>query len=128
MSSEASILATLWRGWRRRCPRCDGSDVFQSYFRLREACPDCGLVSRREDGAMTGQMYLSAALTQLPAVVLMVLVFLFTDWSLPVALAVMLPLVIALSYWTLPRCMSTWVAIEYLTDRGNREHWTRDEV
>lgn len=128
MNSKVGIGQALLRGWRRRCPRCDGRDLFASYFRLRSACPSCALVTRREPGAMTGQMYVSATLTQLPAVALVVAVFLFTDWSLPVAMAVMLPMVIAICYWSLPRCMSIWVAVEYLTDRGNGESWTRDEV
>ncbi len=117
------ILSTLLEGWRRRCPRCGGSDLFASTFELRDACPGCGLVTRREEGAWTGQMYLSAAVTQIVAVVVMLVVFFTTDWPLWVSLSVMLPIVIAFCYWSLPRFMSTWVAVEYLTDRANQEPW-----
>lgn len=118
------IARALWRGWRRRCPRCAHDDLFATYFRLREACPRCGLVTRREAGAWTGQMYLSAAVTQVVAAVLMVAAFLLTDWPLLVSLSVLLPVVVGFCYWTLPRFMATWAAIEYLTDRANREEWT----
>lgn len=119
----SDILKTLLRGWRRRCPRCEGDDLFQSTYRLRPVCPDCGLVTRREDGAWTGQMYLSAAVTQVFAAAVMVVVYLSTDWSLGASLAVMLPIVVGFSYWSLPRFMATWVAVEYLTDRANQEPW-----
>ena len=68
-------------------------------------------------------MYLSSALTQVVAAVLMALVFLLTDWPLWLSLSVMLPPVVGFCYWSLPRCMSTWVAVEYLTDRLNGEAW-----
>jgi len=68
-------------------------------------------------------MYLSAAVTQLVAAALMVVVFLTTDWPLWLSLAVMLPLVVGFCYWSLPRFMAAWVAVEYLTDRSNREPW-----
>ena len=123
MTGDPSILRALLRGWRRRCPRCGGADLFASTYRLRERCPGCDLVTRREDGAWTGQMYLSAAVTQLVAAALMVVVFLTTDWPLWLSLAVMLPLVVGFCYWSLPRFMAAWVAVEYLTDRSNREPW-----
>ncbi len=82
-----------------------------------------GLVFRREQGAMTGQMYLSAAVGQVLAALMFLGVWLFTDWGAGLALAVTLPVMVGFSYWFLPHSMALWVAIEYLTDRGNREPW-----
>lgn len=70
---------------------------------------------------MTGQMYLSAAVTELFAVALIALVWSATDWNAATSLAVTVPLVIAFSYWFLPRAMGLWVGIEFLTDVGNRD-------
>ena len=48
-------LATLlWRGVRRRCPRCGGRRALESWFRLAERCPDCGYRFVREDGFWLG--------------------------------------------------------------------------
>lgn len=123
MAAGPQVLEALLRGWRRRCPRCDGGELFASTYRLRPECPGCSLVTRREDGACTGQMYLSSALTQVVAALLMALVYLLTDGSLWLSLSVMLPLVVGFCYWSLPRCMATWVAVEYLTDRSAGEAW-----
>ena len=44
----------LWRGLRRRCPRCGERHLFASAFRLRERCPRCGLLFEREEGCWLG--------------------------------------------------------------------------
>ncbi len=123
MALEPGVLEALLRGWRCLCPRCGGGDLFATTFRMHQVCPGCSLVTRREDGALTGQMYLSSAITQVMAVGLMVLVYLLTDWPLWISLSVMLPPVVGFCYWSLPRCMATWVAVEYLTDRSSEEPW-----
>lgn len=38
-----SATAKLWRGLTRRCPRCGGRDLFESWFTLRARCPSCAL-------------------------------------------------------------------------------------
>ena len=117
--------APFLRAWRGRCPRCGSGGLFAQRFRLQPSCGSCGLVYRREQGAMTGQMYLSAAVGQVLAALLFLGVWLGTDWGAALALAVTLPLMLGFSYWFLPRSMALWVAVEYLTDRGNREPWAR---
>jgi uncharacterized protein (DUF983 family) len=69
---------------------------------------------------MTGQMYLSAAVTEVFAAILVAAVFILTDWGARTSIAVGLPLVVAFSYLTLPRFTGMWVAIEYLTERANQ--------
>ena len=109
----------IQRCLRRRCPRCGAGGLFQSAFRLREACAECGLVYRVEQGAMTGQMYLSAAVTEVFAVGLVFAVYLLTDWGPGLSIAVGLPLVVLFSYWVLPRAMAFWVGVEYATNVFN---------
>ena len=77
---------------------------------------------------MTGQMYLSAAVTQIVAALLVLAVFFFTDWGLALSLTVALSVIVVFSYWFLPKASALWVAIEFLTDIGNREAWVaRDD-
>lgn len=111
------------RAWRGRCPRCGAGALFARRFRLELACARCGLVYRREPGAMTGQMYLSAAVTEVLAGGLVLLVFFATDWGVVTSLAVTVPVVVAFSYWFLPKAMALWVAVEFLTDLSNRDPW-----
>lgn len=31
----------LWRGWRRRCPKCGNGAMMRSYLKVSDACPVC---------------------------------------------------------------------------------------
>ena len=42
------------RGMVRHCARCGGGHLFESWFRLRERCPTCGMRFEREDGFWLG--------------------------------------------------------------------------
>ena len=110
----------------RRCPRCGQGELFQSRMRLAPTCATCGLLYRREDGAMTGQMYLSAVVTEIFAVLIVFAVFFGTDLGPVASIALGLPVVVLFSYWFLPRGMALWVGVEFLTDAVNREPWTGD--
>ena len=66
---------------------------------------------------MTGQMYLTAIITEIFAVLLVFAVFFLTDLDTLPSIALGLPLVVLFSYLVLPISMRIWVAVEYVTDR-----------
>jgi len=45
----SSVFRMLWRAIRRRCPNCGSAGIFTGWFRLKSACPTCGLVLEREE-------------------------------------------------------------------------------
>ena len=114
------------RALRRRCPQCGEGGLFRSRFRLAERCTECDLVYRREQGAMTGSMYLSAAVTELFAAAVVAAIWLGTDWDAAVSIAVGLPLVLAFCFAFLPVSNALWTAVEFATDVANREPWVRE--
>jgi len=118
-------LLFLRRALAKRCPQCGQGPIFRKYARMHETCEVCGLVYRREMGAQTGSMYLSAAITNVFAALVAVGLFLLTDWSVPVGLALGVPLVLGFCYSILPYTMSVWSAIEYTTDVHNAERWAQ---
>ena len=124
------VPGRLWRtcftrALRRRCPQCGAGALFATRFRLRAECAECGLVYRRDQGVMTGSMCRSAAGREVFAVLVIAAVWLGTDWGPWVSIAVGVPLVAAFCYAFQPYSMALWVAVEYLTDVGNREPWAR---
>ncbi|MEO0475344.1 MAG: DUF983 domain-containing protein [Planctomycetota bacterium] len=121
--SVANWKTYLLRTLRGRCPRCGEGALFVRRFRLHVSCPECGLVYRREQGGMTGQMYLSAVVTQLFSVALILTIFFGTDWSTSTSILVGIVALLAFSYLVLPFTTGAWIAIEFLTDIGNREPW-----
>ncbi len=115
----------LARLLRRRCPQCGTGPLFRGYARLLVSCPECGLVYRREQGAQTGSMYLTAAITQVFAVGLIALCWVVTDWSAAIFLAVSIPVLLAFCAWFLPVAQALWIGVEYVTDAINGEEWVR---
>lgn len=125
MTSRAPIPRKLFlaRAWRRRCPQCGEGALFAKYAKLHTACGECGLVYRREQGGMTGSMYLSAIVTEMFAALLVLAIFFGTDLRPIPSIAIALPVLLLFAYWWLPRSIALWTAIEYATDVSNDEPW-----
>jgi uncharacterized protein (DUF983 family) len=115
----------LARAWRKRCPQCGQGELFARYAKLHERCAQCGLVYRREQGGMTGSMYLSAIVTEVFAALLVIVIFFGTDLETGASIAIALPILLLFAYWWLPRSIALWTAIEYATDVANGERWAQ---
>jgi uncharacterized protein (DUF983 family) len=107
----------LWRGLRRRCPRCGAKGLFRSAFRLREYCPGCGYRFERETGFWMGSYLVNYAFT---AVVLVALIAGYVIWlqghaggrSLIVVIVAAEVLAIALPLAFFRTAKSLWCAID----------------
>ena len=54
------ILLLLIRALAWRCPNCGRRGIFESWFRLKERCPQCGLaLERHEEDYFLGGMMLN---------------------------------------------------------------------
>jgi uncharacterized protein (DUF983 family) len=107
----------------RRCPQCGLGALFRRYARLAPGCARCGLVYRREPGAQTGTMYLTAAASEVFAAALAFLLWWAFDWTPLAFVLVSAPLVLAFCAFLLPAAQALWVGIEYATDLESREPW-----
>lgn len=124
VAPQAGWWLFVRRVLRRRCPQCGEGRLFRAFARLERDCSACGLVYRREQGAQTGAMYLTAAVNELFAVAVLLFLWFVVDWSVVQSLVVGLSVVLAFSVAFLPYSMALWVAIEYWTDVHNGESWT----
>lgn len=57
------IVRSLWEGLALICPLCHRGRMFRSRFSMHRACPTCGAVFEREEGARTGGMYINIVVT-----------------------------------------------------------------
>jgi len=113
----------LTRVLARRCPQCAARTLFARYARLAQRCPRCELVFRREAGAQTGSMYLTAIAGELFAALLVWLAWWLFDWPTSTFVLVLVPLVLAFTVAFLPLSQALWVGVEYATDLEGREPW-----
>ena len=40
-ADDRPVRPALFRGWRRRCPKCGKGPMLKSYLQVRDACPVC---------------------------------------------------------------------------------------
>ncbi len=98
-ASSTTLTQAIWRGL---CPRCRSGRIFTGSFRMNEPCPVCQLSFGREHGYFTGAMYVSYALAvPILGIIILVLWYGFFPnwpfhWVLPLAVALLLPLVPAI--------------------------------
>jgi uncharacterized protein (DUF983 family) len=51
----------LWRGLRRKCPRCGQGKLFHHWFTMVSDCPNCKLHFEREPGYWVGAVAINTA-------------------------------------------------------------------
>jgi uncharacterized protein (DUF983 family) len=122
-STFAERRIVLARVLARRCPQCGRGALFRAYARLASTCPECGLVYRREQGAQTGSMYLTAAISEVFAAVLIFVFWWSFDWTPLAFVLVTAPIVLAFCAVLLPFAQAAWVGVEYATDLAARAPW-----
>ena len=66
----------LWRGLRRRCPRCGSGGLFRGWFHMVEVCPRCGhrFEAGAHEGFFLGALTINLAVTE-GALLLLLLVY-----------------------------------------------------
>ncbi|MEO1997977.1 MAG: DUF983 domain-containing protein [Planctomycetaceae bacterium] len=58
-----ALSTTLTRGLKLRCPRCGEGRLYESWWRMRRGCADCGLKYERAPGYFLGAAYINYGLT-----------------------------------------------------------------
>jgi uncharacterized protein (DUF983 family) len=125
---EPGAIRALLRGATRRCPRCGGGNLFESWFKIRTRCPRCGLRLEREEGGFLGAMTVNYVATAVVFLIVMI-VWLVLDvpdvqvMRLTVA-AIGLTLVFPLLFW--PFSKTIWAAVDYLVYRSDPEYTSVD--
>jgi uncharacterized protein (DUF983 family) len=106
----------MGRAWALRCPRCGATPLFISWFRMREACPLCGLHFERAQGYWVGAIYVNYGVTTLIA-----LAGAFALWGwlgidmLP-QLLLWLPFCALFPLWFFRYSRSVWLAVEFFVN------------
>ena len=89
---------TAFEGIRRElCPRCRQGQLFRlpvwrGPIAMHDRCPVCGLKFEREPGYFVGAMYMSYALTLLPALLIYLVIRRLSHWTFNVAVFATFPL------------------------------------
>lgn len=111
-SGSQRFLTTFGRAFRRRCPYCGASGVFDGWFTLKKRCPGCNTLFEHEEGYFLGSYAVNLGFTELITVLIVVWLIVGTDLSVlhmqiyGVGLALLMPI---LFY---PLALLLWVALD----------------
>ena len=121
-SSGRSVLETLARAARLRCPVCGRSPVFGSPFRVRTHCPACGALFQREEGFFVGAIMLNVVATEgaVMAAAALCLLTLGGDGGLMLALLFAVALLFPVAFYH--HSWSLWLAADHLIEKLPKHH------
>ena len=111
------FLAGLGRAARLRCPNCGRGRVVESWFRMRERCPACGiLVAREKDdffmGAMMFNLVFSEGVLALLLVGLAIVTWPDVPWTFLQYGGIVL--MVAAPFFFLPFSRTAWMAVDLM--------------
>lgn len=98
-----TLAALLRRALMRRCPRCGAGDIWLSWFKMRHACPTCGLVFERGESHdfFIGAYLINLVVAELSAVLIAAVMWITLGsrvsfnvlWGASMLLAVIMPII-----------------------------------
>ena len=121
----AEFRTAIWRGFRRRCPRCGVGALFARWFALEKHCSHCDLLYEEKPGDTWAFWLIGDRIFLGILIIAIFLVFRSANWAVALVFLVAtgVPLV-----WTMPHRMGVCVALDFLLRErfGNLQKVVRD--
>lgn len=116
VKERRSIITTLLRCLRLRCPVCGKSSIVRAPFRIRHHCPSCDALFMREDGFFVGAILINVVITEL--VILLIYVGLITafsvDYTLILTILFLAALLFPLAFYH--HSWSLWLGLDHIVE------------
>lgn len=111
-----SIIKTLSRALRLRCPVCGESSIVQSPFHIKHECPACDALFKREDGFFVGAIMANVVTTEFVILALYVLClpFINTRFELILTCLSVVALVFPVAFYH--HSWSFWLGFDHLVE------------
>jgi uncharacterized protein (DUF983 family) len=113
-TSRPPLGLLLKRAALKRCPICGHRPIFDSFFRIKPACPQCGYVFERQPGYWVGAATVNIAVAEAWFFILFVAVLLSTlpevPWQPLVIVALLTNGVLPALFY--PHSKTFWMAID----------------
>ena len=113
---QRSILQTIGRALRLRCPACGTTSIVQKPFHVKHHCEHCHALFKREEGFFVGAILMNVVMSELIILVVcfFALLLLAADYDnvlkVLFVVAILFPLLFFHHSWSL------WLAFDYLVE------------
>lgn len=120
-NTDRPVKRAMYRGWRRRCPKCGKGPILRGYLTVRSACPVCGedLTPQRTDD---GPAYLTILIVGHILVPPMGVVYMEYNPDPLIVATVFSVAAVAMCLYLLPRLKGAMVGLQWAKRMGGFEN------
>jgi uncharacterized protein (DUF983 family) len=111
-----SIILTLMRCLRLRCPVCGQSSIIQHPFKIKHHCPACNALFMREEGFFVGAILINVMTTEMAILLiyLVALVVLGFDYQLVLTVLFIAALLFPIAFYH--HSWSIWLGFDHIVE------------
>jgi uncharacterized protein (DUF983 family) len=120
-----TILLTLRRCLKLRCPACGRASIVERPFHLKQRCTACGVVFKREEGFFVGAIMANVIATEVLILVVYLLSLLITNLNEQKMLTVLFVIGLLFPLAFYHHSWSLWLGLDHLIEGLSREEKSR---
>jgi uncharacterized protein (DUF983 family) len=111
-----TILLTLGRCLKLRCPVCGAAAVFEKPFNLKTRCTACGVIFKREEGFFVGAIMANVVATEVLILLVYFLSLLMTDLDEQKMLTMLFVFGVSFPLAFYHHSWSLWLGLDHLIE------------
>ena len=113
---RSSILKTIGRAFRLRCPACGNSSIIQKPFHIKHHCDRCRSLFKREEGFFVGAILMNVVVSELIILVVCFFALLLLGADYDDVLKVLFVVAVLFPVLFFHHSWSLWLAFDYLIE------------
>jgi uncharacterized protein (DUF983 family) len=115
-SKRRSVIKTLLRGLRLRCPVCGQSSIVERLFHIRHHCPLCRGLFKREEGFFVGAIMVNVVTTEVAIIFIYLACLLATNLKDESIIAILFVFGLLFPVAFYHHSWSIWLGFDYLIE------------
>ena len=116
-----TILRTLGRCLKLRCPVCGEASIVARPFNLKERCTSCGVIFKREEGFFVGAIMANVIASEFFILVIYLAAIIFTTMNERILLAILFVIGVAFPLGFYHHSWALWLGLDHLIEGLSRE-------
>ena len=111
-----TIMITLGRSLKLKCPVCGRASIVQRPFNLKHSCDSCGVIFKREEGFFIGAIMANVIATEVFILIIYFALLLLTTLSDRTTFIILFTVAVAFPLIFYHHSWSMWLAMDHLIE------------